>query len=162
MPILGSTTDAVLQVYYAATYLVIYLPLYTRTIYLTTLWLTDQQSHSSLIANVLLFTGLHETARFDEFKSGIAARGSSIRIPRQCAAEGCGYREDRRPAANCDPYSVTEQIVRTVCLNDTSDVPEPERRISQWQPVPQNLRHWFLKAFPLLHYCALRIMNVAV
>uniref|UniRef100_A0A1I8FLS9 glutamine synthetase n=1 Tax=Macrostomum lignano TaxID=282301 RepID=A0A1I8FLS9_9PLAT len=30
----------------------------------------------------------------------------SIRIPRQCSDEGCGYIEDRRPASNCDPYSV--------------------------------------------------------
>lgn len=88
-----------------------------------------------------MVSGLHETARYDEFKSGVADRGASIRIPRQCAAEGCGYLEDRRPAANCDPYSVTEQIVRTVCLNDMTEAQEPERRVSQWQPVPQNLRH---------------------
>lgn len=62
--------------------------------------------------------GKHETARYDQFSSGVAHRGSSIRIPRQCAAEGKGYLEDRRPAANCDPYAVTEQIIRTVCLND--------------------------------------------
>jgi glutamine synthetase len=28
-----------------------------------------------------------------------------------------GYLEDRRPSSNCDPYSVTEAIVRTVCLD---------------------------------------------
>lgn len=42
---------------------------------------------------------------------------SSIRIPRQVAEEGYGYLEDRRPASNCDPYSVTEIIVRTTCLD---------------------------------------------
>ena len=26
--------------------------------------------------------------------------------------DGCGYLEDHRPSSNCDPYSVTETIVR--------------------------------------------------
>jgi glutamine synthetase len=26
--------------------------------------------------------------------------------------------EDRRPASNCDPYAVTNIIVRTICLNE--------------------------------------------
>jgi glutamine synthetase len=30
----------------------------------------------------------------------------------------CGYLEDRRPASNCDPYAVTDIIVRTVCLGE--------------------------------------------
>jgi glutamine synthetase len=63
-------------------------------------------------------TGRHETASYEKFSSGVADRGSSIRIPRQCEADGCGYLEDRRPAANCDPYAVTETIVRTVLLNE--------------------------------------------
>ena len=29
-------------------------------------------------------TGLHETAHIDTFKQGVAHRGASIRIPRQC------------------------------------------------------------------------------
>jgi len=49
---------------------------------------------------------------------GVANRGASIRIPRGCAEEKKGYLEDRRPASNCDPYRVTEVIVRTVCLNE--------------------------------------------
>jgi glutamine synthetase len=27
-----------------------------------------------------------------------------------------GYFEDRRPSSNCDPYAVTDAIVRTCCL----------------------------------------------
>lgn len=50
--------------------------------------------------------------------AGVANRGASIRIPRDCDAQGKGYLEDRRPASNCDPYSVAEAIVRTVCLNE--------------------------------------------
>jgi glutamine synthetase len=64
-------------------------------------------------------TGLHETSSIYDFSSGVAHRGASIRIPRQVAADGFGYLEDRRPASNCDPYSVTERICRTVCLSET-------------------------------------------
>jgi len=63
-------------------------------------------------------TGLHETSSIHDFSAGVANRGSSIRIPRDVAEKGYGYLEDRRPSSNCDPYSVTEVIVRTVCLNE--------------------------------------------
>jgi len=63
-------------------------------------------------------TGAHETSSIHDFSAGVANRGSSIRIPRQVAEDKCGYLEDRRPASNCDPYSVSEAIVRTVCLNE--------------------------------------------
>jgi glutamine synthetase len=62
-------------------------------------------------------TGRHETASIHQFSYGVASRASSIRIPRQTEADGYGYLEDRRPASNCDPYMVTEAIVRTTCLN---------------------------------------------
>lgn len=45
---------------------------------------------------------------------GVANRGSSVRIPRQCAKEGKGYFEDRRPASNADPYQITGIIVETI------------------------------------------------
>lgn len=64
-------------------------------------------------------TGHHETSNIFEFSAGVANRGASIRIPRQVGQDGYGYFEDRRPAANCDPYAVTEAIVRTTCLNET-------------------------------------------
>ncbi|XP_046862051.1 glutamine synthetase-like [Xenia sp. Carnegie-2017] len=60
-------------------------------------------------------TGRHETADINTFSSGVANRGASVRIPRQCAEDGHGYLEDRRPAANADPYKVTERVARTVC-----------------------------------------------
>ncbi|KAJ8286523.1 hypothetical protein GJAV_G00040130 [Gymnothorax javanicus] len=66
-------------------------------------------------------TGQHETASIDSFSAGIANRGSSIRIPRHVAELGWGYLEDRRPSANCDPYIVTEAIVRTCLLGGHSD-----------------------------------------
>jgi len=61
-------------------------------------------------------TGKHETAKYDQFKYGVADRGASIRIPRQCELDQMGYLEDRRPAANCDPYDVTSMIAKTTLL----------------------------------------------
>jgi glutamine synthetase len=61
-------------------------------------------------------TGLHETARIDQFSFGVANRGASIRIPRTTEADGKGYFEDRRPASNMDPYVVTSKLFQTCCL----------------------------------------------
>ncbi len=63
-------------------------------------------------------TGLHETSSIHDFSAGVAHRGASIRIPRDVAEQGYGYLEDRRPSSNCDPYSMTGVIVRTVCLGE--------------------------------------------
>ena len=68
-------------------------------------------------------TGLHETSSIHDFSSGIANRGASIRIPRQVGEDGFGYLEDRRPSSNCDPYSVTEAIVRSTVLDDWNTIP---------------------------------------
>merc|ERR1712226_165555 len=63
-------------------------------------------------------TGLHETCSINEFKYGVADRGASIRIPRAAEKDGRGYMEDRRPAANCDPYRVAARVMKTAgeCL----------------------------------------------
>ncbi len=60
-------------------------------------------------------TGLHETCSIHEFKWGVADRGASIRIPMQTSDEGKGYLEDRRPAANMDPYQVCAIMIETTC-----------------------------------------------
>ncbi len=60
-------------------------------------------------------TGLHETCSIKEFRYGISDRGASIRIPMQTANNGCGYLEDRRPAANMDPYEVCAILIKTTC-----------------------------------------------
>eukprot|EP00850_Spirogloea_muscicola_P012362 SM000079S22480 [mRNA] locus=s79:447671:451529:+ [translate_table: standard] len=65
------------------------------------------------IGNERRLTGKHETANINTFKSGVADRGASIRIPRPCAIEGKGYLEDRRPAANVDPYVVARKLIET-------------------------------------------------
>ncbi len=60
-------------------------------------------------------TGAHETAPYDQFSYGVSNRGASIRIPWQVAIDKQGYIEDRRPNANCDPYTVTRLITETCC-----------------------------------------------
>lgn len=62
-------------------------------------------------------TGLHETCSIHEFKYGVSDRGASIRIPMATAKDGKGYLEDRRPAANMDPYQVCAALMKTVCGN---------------------------------------------
>jgi glutamine synthetase len=66
-------------------------------------------------------TGHHETSSINSFSAGVANRGASVRIPRQCGEDKCGYLEDRRPASNCDPYRVTEIVVRTTVLGEYVD-----------------------------------------
>jgi glutamine synthetase len=64
-------------------------------------------------------TGRHETAPITEFRWGVSDRGASIRIPLGTSKAGMGYLEDRRPAANMDPYRVTRLLLETTCLGMT-------------------------------------------
>jgi glutamine synthetase len=68
-------------------------------------------------------TGEHETCSINQFKYGVADRGASIRIPRDAEKDGRGYMEDRRPAANCDPYKVTARMMLTTgeCLAEAKE-----------------------------------------
>ena len=52
------------------------------------------------------------------FSYGVANRGSSIRIPRTVAIKGNGYYEDRRPAANIDPYVVCGSLFSVTLLDN--------------------------------------------
>ena len=49
------------------------------------------------------------------FRVGDFDRGASVRIPMATANQGFGYFEDRRPAANMDPYQVCALLIETVC-----------------------------------------------
>jgi len=75
-------------------------------------------------------TGKHETCSITQFKFGVADRGASIRIPRSAEKEGRGYMEDRRPAANCDPYRVAGRIIKTAgeCLATAEPEKEEEKK----------------------------------
>jgi glutamine synthetase len=60
-------------------------------------------------------TGKHETCSISQFRYGISDRGASIRIPALTAQEKRGYLEDRRPAANVDPYQILTALLETTC-----------------------------------------------
>ena len=62
-------------------------------------------------------SGTHETSKLEHFTWGIADRTASVRIPSQVYDAKCGYCEDRRPAANADPYIVTSIIAKTIIFN---------------------------------------------
>jgi glutamine synthetase len=68
--------------------------------------------------NHLRLTGYHETSSIDKFGWGIGTRNTSIRIPNQVFQDKCGYFEDRRPAANIDPYQATFKLFQTCCLDE--------------------------------------------
>ena len=70
------------------------------------------------IDNELRLTGEHETQHIDVFSSGDSDRGASIRIPPVTAETYKGYLEDRRPAANMDPYRAVAKLVETVGIVD--------------------------------------------
>ena len=53
--------------------------------------------------NAARLTGHHETSSMDRFTWGVGSRAASVRLP---TAVGAGYFEDRRPAANADPYVI--------------------------------------------------------
>ena len=62
-------------------------------------------------------TGDCETQHFSKFTYGVSDRGASVRIPAQTAMDWCGYIEDRRPAANIDPYEALlnlREVVQSV------------------------------------------------
>ena len=75
-------------------------------------------------------TGLHETCSIHDFRYGVSDRGASIRIPMATSQAGKGYLEDRRPAANMDPYQVCTALMATVCGNSDSNVEDETEKIS--------------------------------
>ena len=65
--------------------------------------------------NAKRLTGKHETQSIKKFSYGVSDRGASIRIPVVTVNNNwCGYLEDRRPAANADPYKVMRHIVESL------------------------------------------------
>jgi len=59
-------------------------------------------------------TGECETASIDQFSYGVGTRDTSIRVSNQVFRAGFGYFEDRRPAANVDPYKAMMRIAQTI------------------------------------------------
>jgi len=58
----------------------------------------------------------YETSDPSIFTYGVGDRSCSVRIPQQVFQDKKGYLEDRRPAANMDPYLVCGKIVETICF----------------------------------------------
>ena len=87
-------------------------------------------------------TGSHETASMEKFNWGIADRGCSVRIPRQCAAAGKGYFEDRRPASNADPYQITGIIMETVSYHLDTKMRSNGRITNESYPDVWWCRRW--------------------
>tara|TARA_R110001583_G_scaffold40068_1_gene128271 strand:+ start:3562 stop:4644 length:1083 start_codon:yes stop_codon:yes gene_type:complete len=71
------------------------------------------------VGNKDRLTGKHETQHIDVFSSGSSDRGASIRIPPATLKENKGYLEDRRPAANMDPYRAIYRMVKTIGFVDS-------------------------------------------
>ena len=65
-------------------------------------------------------TGEYETSSIDEISWGEMDRNASIRIPLSTINnDGSGYLEDRRPAANVDPYEAYQHLVNiTASINE--------------------------------------------
>ena len=66
------------------------------------------------VSNEQRLSGKHETSSYKTFSSGIGDRGVSVRINNSTHDDGYGYFEDRRPAANMDPYLVTSILMKRV------------------------------------------------
>tara|TARA_R110002110_G_scaffold413643_1_gene641291 strand:+ start:194 stop:1651 length:1458 start_codon:yes stop_codon:yes gene_type:complete len=66
------------------------------------------------IGNDKRLTGKNETSSYEEFSWGEMDRSASIRIPHSTVTNGKGYLEDRRPAANVDPYEAIGYLSTTL------------------------------------------------
>jgi glutamine synthetase len=82
-----------------------------------------EENHSKHIlvygnGNEKRLTGKHETSSMHKFTWGVGTRNTSVRIGNETYKNGCGYFEDRRPAANIDPYITTAMIFETSVINE--------------------------------------------
>ena len=66
--------------------------------------------------NELRMTGHHETASISDFSHSVGGTTTSIRIGKNVEKNKYGYFEDRRPAANCDPYLVSCLLFYHTCI----------------------------------------------
>jgi len=87
--------------------------------YINLLCASLQESHSEAIGaygngNERRLTGKHETSSVDNFSWGEGDRSASIRIPLSTVKNGKGHIEDRRPAANMDPYEALSYVISVV------------------------------------------------
>ena len=75
------------------------------------------------VGNERRLTGKHETSSIEDFSYGVSDRSASIRIPPVTVKnDGAGYLEDRRPAANMDPYLAYAAILNTIKVEENAEV----------------------------------------
>ncbi|XP_022816747.1 glutamine synthetase 2 cytoplasmic-like isoform X2 [Spodoptera litura] len=67
--------------------------------------------------NVRRLNGKNGMPHVRDFTAGVANRSCSVRIPRHVSEDKKGYFEDRRPAANADPYRIITILLKT-CIFD--------------------------------------------
>eukprot|EP01012_Entosiphon_sulcatum_P005707 TRINITY_DN12584_c0_g1_i1.p1 TRINITY_DN12584_c0_g1~~TRINITY_DN12584_c0_g1_i1.p1 ORF type:complete len:385 (+),score=60.97 TRINITY_DN12584_c0_g1_i1:102-1256(+) len=93
--------------------------------------------------NELRLTGKHETASIHTFSDGVGTRDTSIRIPNMTKKYNKGYFEDRRPAANIDPYLVTARVfLSSLNLPELAIMPPPD----SWKLRGEQKAEWVSKA----------------
>ena len=86
--------------------------------YMTLICASMEEYHNEAIehygvGNNRRLTGDHETSPIDKFSWGEMDRTASIRIPVTTVNnDGKGYLEDRRPAANVDPYEAFSHLLK--------------------------------------------------
>lgn len=69
------------------------------------------------LGNQERLTGKHETSSMETFSWSVGGRHTSVRIPYTTEKNQTGYFEDRRPAANMDPYLVCGKIADSMLLH---------------------------------------------
>ena len=62
--------------------------------------------------------GDHFIPSHKEFSMGVADKFTCVRIPLRVAEAGCGYLEERRPAADCDPYAATLAFMKAIYTDE--------------------------------------------
>eukprot|EP00759_Apiculatamorpha_spiralis_P030853 PhF_6_TR32417/c0_g1_i3/m.48103/K01915/glnA, GLUL; glutamine synthetase len=86
-------------------------------------------------------TGKHETSKLNEFTFGVGTRHTSIRIPNETKKLNKGYYEDRRPAANIDPYLVTARVFVSSCGLPDSLEAGSVIQVHSWMRKLQEQKH---------------------
>ena len=79
--------------------------------------------YGNLEENKKRLSGTCETSLWSNCRYKESDRGEGIRIPYLVHSNkgkkgNNNYLEDRRPSSDCDPYRVTTQLIRTVCLDE--------------------------------------------
>jgi len=74
------------------------------------------------------------------FSYGVSSRKDSIRIPTQVAKTGKGYYEDRRPAANIDPYVASSALFSITCI-DNQGFEQLNKHFNEYIQTKQNINN---------------------